>query len=134
MSIKSSIRGIEIEINGDKVCEILRIPPVGACVYDIKMWPQLEGFIPSQAVFRLCGRENASSFIKPNAARITMLSRILHNIIDHCILPRGGHKDEASYMEAFVIDSIIKGRQLHVGHMIIQHMIVCCNKKRRILL
>ena len=41
--------------------------------------------------------------------------------------------DEISYMEAFVIDSIIKGHQLHVGHMIIQHMIACCKKKGRIL-
>ena len=39
MSIKNSVRGIEIEINGDKICEILGIPLVGACVYDTKMWP-----------------------------------------------------------------------------------------------
>ena len=38
-----------------------------------------------------------------------MLSWILHNIVGHCILLREGHKDEVSYMEAFVIDSIIKG-------------------------
>ena len=36
-SIKSSVKGMEIEINGDKICEILRIPPMGACVYDTKM-------------------------------------------------------------------------------------------------
>ena len=44
-SIKSSVRGIEIEINGNKTCEILGIPMVGACVYDTKMWPKLDGFI-----------------------------------------------------------------------------------------
>ena len=38
-SIKSSIRGIETEINGDKICEILGIPLMGACVYDTTMWP-----------------------------------------------------------------------------------------------
>ena len=54
-SIKSSVREIEIEINGDKICEILGIPHVGTCVYDTKMWPQLEGFIPGQAISRLCG-------------------------------------------------------------------------------
>ena len=132
-SIKSSVKGIEIEINGDKICEILRIPPVGACVYDTKMWPQLEGFIPSQAVSRLCGRDDASSFTKPNVVGMTMFSRILHNIVGHCFLPRGSHRDEVSYMEAFVIDSIRKERQLHIGHIIIQHMITCCKKKGKIL-
>ena len=48
--IKISLRGIEYEINGDKICEILGIPAIGACVYDTKMWPQLEGFTPGQAV------------------------------------------------------------------------------------
>ena len=38
-SIKSLIRGIEIEINGDKICEILGIPPMGARGYDTKLWP-----------------------------------------------------------------------------------------------
>ena len=127
--IKSSIRGIEIEINGNKICEILGIPPVGACVYDTKILPRLEGFILGQAVSRLCGREDASFLTKPNVAGMTMFSWILHNIVGHLIISRRGHRDEVSYMEAFVIDSIIKGRQFHIGHMIIQHMIVCCKKK-----
>ena len=48
-----------------------------------------------------------------------MFSLILHNIVGHYILLRGGHRDEYSYMEAFVIDSIIMGCQLNIGHMII---------------
>ena len=54
--IKISLRGIEYEINGDNVCEILGILAVGACVYDIKMWLNLEGFTLGQAVQRLCGQ------------------------------------------------------------------------------
>ena len=42
------------------------------------------------------------------------------------ILPRGGHRDEVSYIEAFFVDSILTGRQIHVGYLMMMHMISCC--------
>ena len=70
---------------------------------------------------------------KPSAAGLTMQCHIVHNIVGHCILPRGGHRDEVSYFEAFVIDSMVVRRRLHLGHMIIQHMIANCRKMGCIL-
>ena len=85
MNIKISLIMIEYEINGDMICEILGIPTIGECVYETKMWPRLEGCTPSQAVQRLCGLGDASSFIKLNAIELTMTSHILQNIASHCI-------------------------------------------------
>ena len=67
---------------------------------------------------------------KLSAVGLTMEIRIIHNIIEHNILPRAGHKDEVTYLESFITDSILMGHQLHLGHIIIRHMIACCKKKK----
>ena len=81
----------------------------------------------------ICGLEHAKSMSKPSAAVLTLQCHIVHNIVGHCILPRVGHKDEVSYLEEFVINSLVFRRQLHLRHIIIHHMMACCRKKGRIL-
>ncbi|KAL6320024.1 hypothetical protein AAG906_003121 [Vitis piasezkii] len=43
------------------------------------------------------------------------------------------HRDEVSYLEAFLIDSILTGRWIHVGYLMTMHMISCCESKTRVL-
>lgn len=62
-----------------------------------------------------------------------MKCRVIHNVVGHCILPRVAHSDEVSYLDAFVIDSILVTCRLHLGYMIIQHIIDCWSKKGWIL-
>ncbi|KAL6311754.1 hypothetical protein AAG906_022423 [Vitis piasezkii] len=50
---------------------------------------------------------------KPSAHSLTMTSRVLHHMICSILLPRGGHLDEVSYLEAFIVDSILTGRRIH---------------------
>ena len=131
--INTSLRGIDIEVKVGKICRILGIPAVGACIYKTKMWPYMERFIPGEAVKRLCGLENDSNMSKPSEAGLTMESRIIHNIIRHNILPRARHRDKMTYLKAFIIDSILIERRLNLGYIIIHNMIACCKKKKRVL-
>ena len=48
------------------------------------------------------------------------------------LLPRGGHRDEVSYLEAFLIDSVLTGRRIHVGYLMMMHMISCCESMTRV--
>ena len=48
------------------------------------------------------------------------------------LLPRGGHRDKVSYLEAFIVDSILMGRQIHVGYLMMMHMISCCESTTRV--
>ena len=54
-------------------------------------------------------------------------------MISSILLPLGGHQDEVSYLEAFLIDSIMKGRRIHVGYLMMMHMISCCKSTTRVL-
>ena len=48
-------------------------------------------------------------------------------------LPRGGHRDEVSYYAAFLIDSILTGKQIHLGYLMMMYMIACCESTTRVL-
>ena len=49
------------------------------------------------------------------------------------LLPRGGHRDEVSYLEAFIVDSILTGRWIHVGYLMMMHMISCIESMTGVL-
>ena len=70
---------------------------------------------------------------KPSVMGLTMECCIIHNIIGYYILPRAGHRDEVTYLETFIINSILMERRLHLRHIIIHHMLACCKKKKRTL-
>ena len=70
---------------------------------------------------------------KPSAHSLTVTSRVLHHMVYSILLPRDGHRDEVSYLEAFIVDSILTGRRIHVGYLMMMHMISCCESKTRVL-
>ena len=70
---------------------------------------------------------------KPSAHILTVTSRVLHHIIYSILLPRGGHRDEVSYLEAFIVDSILTRRRIHVGYLMMMHMISCVERSARVL-
>ncbi|RVW23100.1 hypothetical protein CK203_099960 [Vitis vinifera] len=43
------------------------------------------------------------------------------------------HRDEVSYYEAFLIDSVLIGRRIHLGYLMMMHMISCCQSMTRVL-
>ena len=71
---------------------------------------------------------------KPSAHKLTVISRVLHHMICSIILPRDEHQDEVSYYEAFLIDSIQTRRRIHLGYLMMMHMISYCESKTCVLL
>ena len=49
------------------------------------------------------------------------------------LLPRGGHRDKVSYLEVFIVDSILTGRRIYVGFLMMMHMISCVESTNRVL-
>ncbi|RVW19036.1 hypothetical protein CK203_095045 [Vitis vinifera] len=87
--IISTVRDVEIRLSPESICCIFDIPSVGLKV-------------------RLGDG-------KPSAHSLTVISRVLHHMICSILLTRGGHRDDVSYLEAFLIDSILTGRRISCG-------------------
>ncbi|KAL6314503.1 hypothetical protein AAG906_025988 [Vitis piasezkii] len=113
---------------------------VGLQVYEVKAWPTMPGFEPREVAQRLCRLADAQGMGKPSAHNLTVSSRVLHHMICSILLPRGGHRDEVSYLEAFIVDLITTQkvlfhslRLIHVGYLMMMHMISCVESTTRVL-
>nr|CAN64997.1 hypothetical protein VITISV_028406 [Vitis vinifera] len=62
-----------------------------------------------------------------------MTNLVLYHMICSILLPRRGDQDEVSYLEAFLIDSILTGRQIHIGYLMMMHIISCCKSTTQVL-
>ena len=49
------------------------------------------------------------------------------------LLPRGGHRDKVSYLEVFIVDSILIGQWIHVGYLMMMNMISYIESTTRVL-
>ena len=67
----------------------------------------------------------AKGVSKPSARCLTLHACLLYLIVKYNIIPREGHRDEVSYLAAFIMDSILVGRRLLLSHIMIYHMILC---------
>ena len=70
---------------------------------------------------------------KPSAHSLTVSNRVLHHMIYSILLARRGHRDEVSYLEAFIVDSILTGRRIHVRYLMMMHMISCVESTTQVL-
>ena len=131
--VLSTVRGLEIRLSPESICRILNIPSIGLSVYEAKVWPTVLGFEPIEVVQRLCGLADPQGMGKPSVHSLTVTSRVIHHMICSILLPRGGHRDEVSYLEAFVVDSILTGRWIHVGYLMMMHMISYVESSTRVL-
>ena len=102
-------------------------------MYESKVWPTMLGFKPREVVQRMCGLADSQGMHKPLAHSLTVINHVLYHMVCFILLPRGGHRGEVSYLEAFIADSILTGRRIHVGYLMMMHMISCCESKTRVL-
>ena len=130
--IISTIRGVKIHLDSQSICSIFDIAHVGLRVYESKMWPTMLGFDPINVIQRTCGLSNAHGMGKPSVHNLMVISRVLHHMLCFIFRPWGGHRDEVSYYKAFLIDSILTRKQIHLGYLMRMHMIVCCENTTRL--
>ena len=82
----------------------------------------MEGFKDVEAIQRLCGYPKSS---RPTSHSLTVLSRTLQHMILYIFIPKGGHRDNVSFLEAFLVDCILTKRKVNIGYIIFRHMKAC---------
>ena len=100
--IISTVRGVKICLDPKSICHIFYIVPIGLRVYESNTWPTMPRFELRKVIQRICGLPNAQGMGKPSAHSLTVINKVLHHMICSIFLPRGGHRDEVSYYEAFL--------------------------------
>ena len=75
VSITTKLRGIEITLTRDLICEILRTTSNDVHVCKTKNWSQIIGFVLAMAIKRMCDLPHANSQGKPTASNLTVKNR-----------------------------------------------------------
>ena len=110
--ISTTVNGVQINLDVAQLCQILDIPNEGACLYEAKKWPRVEGLKPTKAIQRLYGYQKSG---RPTSHSLTVLSRILQHMILYIFIPKRGHRDNVSFLEAFLVDNILTERNINMG-------------------
>ncbi|KAB1205778.1 hypothetical protein CJ030_MR7G028037 [Morella rubra] len=121
--LKSMVGGQEIILNEVILGDILGIPHVGIRAYELKTWPVCKGFDYGEALVYLLGNgvaEDAPRKIHANQLPIRL--RLLHLICTHNLIPRGGHREEVTFMDVFVIERLLKEKKFNLPYIMLKHM------------
>ena len=81
ITISCSLRGVNIILNEENICEILGVQLDGDRVYESKSWPNINGFVVEDAIQLLCGGPIPYNHGKLNAHSLTPSSYVLHHIV-----------------------------------------------------
>lgn len=130
--ISCTLKGVEINLDANVIFWILGVPKIGLRIYESKVWPTIPRFELRQAIQRIYGLPDAHRIGNPSTHSSTIINRVLHHMLCFIFLPRGGHRDEVYYYEAFLIDLILIGRQIHLGYLMMMHMITYCKSTIRV--
>lgn len=90
---------------------ILELKPCETQIFLYKAHPTLEGYNPTEACCRVTGKD-FENITKISANQLTLLCKVLQNIIANVILPRKGHRNEVSSFDLFILDSFLVHRKL----------------------
>ena len=129
--ISYTLRGAEIELDANAICRIIRVPIVRLRIYESQVWPTIMRFEHKKVIKRIYGLLDAHGMSKSSTNSLTVICRVLHHMLCFAFLPRDGHQDKVSYYEAFLMDSILIGRRIHLGYLMMMHMITCYKSTTR---
>ena len=79
-----------MQLTPHKICELLGVSCEGLLVDDMKTWPNIPEFVPSEAIEHLCKVPTGHGLRKPNAHSLSIKCRVLYHIIPFYIIQREG--------------------------------------------
>ena len=115
-----TVKDVNIELDPSTMCRILGVNNDGDEIYDSNNCPILPNFNAQATLKRLYKLD--SWHPKPKSENLTLQSRLPLIFVQHNILSQGGHRSEPSYMDLWLRDSILCGRKVNLGFLVIQHM------------
>ena len=131
LHLVATLGDVEIELDPSSMCRILGVHDEEAEVFYSNSWPLVENFNPQECLRHLC-KSNAL-ILKPKLIDLTLEARLILFFIQHNILPQGGHLSEPTYVNLWLVYSILMGHKINLGFLIIQHMSKVVISSRSIL-
>ncbi|GAB2266774.1 hypothetical protein Dimus_001762, partial [Dionaea muscipula] len=114
--VKSSVKGVAIEFDHDKLASILGVPGKnGICEYIKDVWEESKYTKPLEITRRFANDETLTAARRVKSGEMKPFQRFIHFLVMKNVVPRFGKRDTLSFMDLTYMDHLMSRRLIGTG-------------------
>ncbi|GAB2284269.1 hypothetical protein Dimus_018734 [Dionaea muscipula] len=121
--VKSSVKGISIEFDHEKLATILGVPGKnGICEYIKEVWEESKYTKPLEITRRFANDDTIMKARRVKSVEMKPSQRFIHFLVMKNVIPRFGKRDTTSFMDLSYMDHLIARRLVNLPRVMMRHM------------
>ncbi|GAB2298042.1 hypothetical protein Dimus_032120, partial [Dionaea muscipula] len=121
--VKSSVKGVVMEFDHEKLATILRVPGTnGICEYIKDVWEESKYTKPLEITRRFANDENLMAARRVKSGELKPFQRFVHFLVMKNVVPRFGKRDTSSFLDLTYMDHLMSRRLVNLPRVMIRHM------------
>ncbi|GAB2290685.1 hypothetical protein Dimus_024960, partial [Dionaea muscipula] len=113
--IKSSVKGIDIEFDHERLATILGVPGRnGICEYIKEVWEESKYTKPLEITRRVANDETITTARRVKSSEMKPFQRFIHFLVMKNVIPRFGKRDTSSFMDLTYMDHLMTRRLVNL--------------------
>ncbi|GAB2282169.1 hypothetical protein Dimus_016722 [Dionaea muscipula] len=121
--VKSSVKGVAIEFDHDKLASILGVPGKnGICEYIKDVWEESKYTKPLEITRRFANDETLTAARRVKSGEMKPFQRFIHFLVMKNVVPIFRKKDTSSFMDLTYMDHLMTRRLVNLPRVMMRHM------------
>ncbi|GAB2290673.1 hypothetical protein Dimus_024948, partial [Dionaea muscipula] len=121
--VKSSVKGIGIEFDHEKLATILGVPGKnGICEYIKDVWEESKYTKPLEITRGVANNETLTAARRVKSGEMKPFQRFIHFLVMKNVVPRFGKRDTSSFMDLTYMDHLMARRLVNLPRVMMRHM------------
>ncbi|GAB2290224.1 hypothetical protein Dimus_024505 [Dionaea muscipula] len=121
--VKSSVKGIGIEFDHERLATILGVPGRnGICEYIKEVWEESKYTKPLDITRRIANNETLTAARRVKSSEMKPFQRFIHFLVMKNVIPRFGKRDTSSFMDLTYMDHLMARRLVDTPRVMMRHM------------
>ncbi|GAB2293181.1 hypothetical protein Dimus_027387 [Dionaea muscipula] len=121
--VKSSVKGISIEFDHERLATILGVPGrTGICEYIKEVWEESKYTKPLDITRRIANNETLTAARRVKSSEMKPFQRFIHFLVMKNVILRFGKRDTSSFMDLTYMDHLMARRLVDTPRVMMIHM------------
>ncbi|GAB2269281.1 hypothetical protein Dimus_004206 [Dionaea muscipula] len=121
--VKSSVKGVVMEFDHEKLATILGVPGTnGICEYIKEVWEESKYTKPLEITRRFANDNTIMEARRVKSVEMKPLQRFIHFLVMKNVVPRFGKRDTTSFMDLIYMDHLIARRLVNLPRVMMRNM------------
>ncbi|GAB2292767.1 hypothetical protein Dimus_027003 [Dionaea muscipula] len=121
--VKSSVKGIGIEFDHERLATILSVPGrTKICEYIKEVWEESKYTKPLDITRRIANNETLTAARRVKSSEMKPFQRFIHFLVMKNVIPRFGKRDTSSFMDLTYMDHLMARRLVNLPRVMMRHM------------